>query len=611
MLRKLGIALVADADRPSAGSTMTRAAVAAEVMRQLGVPVPESQRPAELGTVDKTELGRRTLRALGVNPIAGTSSVATVNLNTIGKQVLQGLGINPAAGAASHVTVSVTQIALRALRDIGVNPADAGAPGSGISWTYQQLATAALRRLAVVDADETPSSADQAYAEARAIAVHDMLVSLQYATWIPSAIPDAVSEAFIVLTANLLAPAFGKASSADVAAAAQEMVRKQALEGIYAQGRAENAVASVHDMLAGEGLTDWSVLSIPNEVSESYIALTAMRLAPIFGKQVPADSDTAAMAKIRRVVLSGSRGQSLAEARVTQIHEELVADGFAEWTLNAVPSAAADAYTELATQALAPVYGRKGDEAAREAAWGRLRKIAMSGARGQARAEEAVSAIHDDMNALGLIAWSVMAVPIAHAGDYVEAAAIRLAPAYGGKDAPEAYAATVERMRTKARIRGLQQRATDRVAAVGEELNALGMTDWQPDAIPAAVGEAYASMAAMLMQAENGKPLNPAEYAAWQARIRMVAMGGPAGQKLAEQKVRAVHYDWEARGKARWTLFDIPRYAEEPYVLLAAVLLAPECGVKADPAWTMGAEMALVRATALPSTREPVRAVYF
>jgi hypothetical protein len=88
-------------------------------------------------------------------------------------------------------------------------------------------------------------------------------------------------------------------------------------------------------------------------------------------------------------------------------------------------------------------------------------------------------------------------------------------------------------------------------------------------------------------------------------------MGGPAGQALAEQKIRAVQYSLEARGRARWTLFDIPSWAEEPLVLMAATLLAPECGVKADPNWYAAAEMDLMRIVSLPSERQPVRATYF
>ena len=88
-------------------------------------------------------------------------------------------------------------------------------------------------------------------------------------------------------------------------------------------------------------------------------------------------------------------------------------------------------------------------------------------------------------------------------------------------------------------------------------------------------------------------------------------MGGPAGQALAEQKVRAVHYDLDVRGKVRWSLFDIPDFAEEPYVYMAAYLLSPECGMKADPNWWIEPEKQVDRAVAVPASREPVRATYF
>jgi hypothetical protein len=81
-------------------------------------------------------------------------------------------------------------------------------------------------------------------------------------------------------------------------------------------------------------------------------------------------------------------------------------------------------------------------------------------------------------------------------------------------------------------------------------------------------------------------------------------------QMLAEQKVRAVHYSLEARGRVRWTLSSIPDFAEEPYTLLAAMLMAPEVGAKADPSWAL-AEQDLIRIVSLGSEREPIRATYF
>lgn len=88
-------------------------------------------------------------------------------------------------------------------------------------------------------------------------------------------------------------------------------------------------------------------------------------------------------------------------------------------------------------------------------------------------------------------------------------------------------------------------------------------------------------------------------------------MGGAAGQALAEQKIRAVHATMDARGKTRWSLYDLPDYAEEPYVLLAAVLLAPEVDVQANPAWQMQAEADLARIVSMPTAGRPVQACYF
>ena len=324
-------------------------------------------------TATVTQLGARALRKIGIAIVADTDRPA------------------PAA------IVAQAELASRALRAVGINPAPIGTgTATGITYAGPALATAALLKLAVIASDETPSSTDQAEALTRVSDVHDVLAGADYVTWALAAVPADVAEFYIIMTANLLAPQFGKPANMDAFTGAQGMVRAQALSGTYGQTLAVAKVAEVHEVLNAAGLVSWAVSAVPSGLAEAYVRMTAALLAPIFGYQQDA------------------------------------------------PGRAAD-----------------------KAGW-------------------------DD---------------------------------------------------------GLAS-----------------------------------------------------------ARRAAVISGGLA---LAEQKIQAVHYSLEARGRTRWTLYDLPVYVEEDYVLLAAVLLAPECGVKADPNWGPQAEMDLMRILALPSEREPVRAVYF
>lgn len=74
---------------------------------------------------------------------------------------------------------------------------------------------------------------------------------------------------------------------------------------------------------------------------------------------------------------------------------------------------------------------------------------------------------------------------------------------------------------------------------------------------------------------------------------------------LAQQKVQSVHDSLGARGLLRWTIDDIPVYAEEPYIIMAAALLAPEFGVPNGPDFENG-EFEIRRVIATPPTNDPV-----
>jgi hypothetical protein len=310
--------------------------------------------------------------------------------------------------------------------------------------------------------------------------------------------------------------------------------------------------------------------------------------------------------------------QAEALARVNDVHDILAGADYVTWTAATVPAAVAEFYIIMAANLLGPQFGKPASAEAFSAAQAMVRVQVLSGAPGQALAVLKVAEVHEVLNAAALVAWDVGNIPLALAQPYVEMTAVLLAPIYGyqqdaqGRAADKtAWDSAIATVRRAAVIRGALSRATGQVQAVQAEINALGLVSWDSDHIPASLGEAMAALAGLQLGNEFGRETDPKAFALAEDRVRKVSMGGPAGQALAEQKVRAVQYSLEARGRARWGIFDIPSWAEEDLVLMAATLLAPECGVKADPNWYAAAEMDLMRIVSLPSEREPVRATYF
>ena len=516
-LRKLGIAIVADAQRPRAEPISTVLDVAGRVMRELGVPVAESGRHASTDTVGLTDVAIRTMRAVGLDPIGPIGTVA-------------------------FVPPSVP--ARRALLLLGVNPMEVTGPSTSITFSSNVLARNTLLRLSRIAPDETPDALSLASALTEVQSVHDRLVTLDYVSWDLSQVPASAAPHYVTMASVMLAQSFGLPMAMDSYTAAQEMIRLQALSGDSAQTRAEARVISIHETLTASGMAAWSVYAIPLAVVDAYAAMVAHLLSSVHGRPGDPNAMVAGMAAVRRYDLSGPRGQVLAENEVSAVHDALVMQGLASWPVSAIPVAQAGHYVVLAVPGV------------------------MRMAFGAVSSEQA----------------------------QVDAAA---------------HDSAMTAIRKIVVLQGAEARTADRVRAVASELNALGLVVWDADHIPAAASDALASMTAMQMGPEFGRPMDAKTYAELETRIRRISMGGAAGQALAEQKIRAVQASLESRGYARWTIHDVPFYAEEPMVFMAATWLAPECGVPADPKWWTAAELDINRITSLPSAREPARALYF
>jgi hypothetical protein len=526
-LRRLGFTLVAPANQDTLAAPMGASDVAALVLRNLGIPVQEANRPAPSPPVSQATVAAAALRLLG-----------------IGQATSEAVG-----------TVTEADIATRALWMLGVNPIDLGTDTSlQVTYTRVQVAQRVLLKLAVIASDETPAAGDLSDTVDILTSVHERLTVLGFVNWYIDGIPEQAVEAYIILAANLAAPQYGKPASGDAFKMAEEMLRQQAMSGQTAQSRAVLKVQAVHADLAASGLIGWTSSTIPAGAAEHYAEMVVQAMAPMFGQQSAAISATGAT--------QGMNAYNAAEAHI--------------------------------------------------------RRMGLSGPLGLSVAEDKVGAAHEALNALGLVSWPLTAIPVAYVPDYAQMAATLISAfALMPRDAQTrqvdnaAWDAAIERVRKGALIVGAQERALAKVQAVHGELDAMGMVSWPLNAIPGSMADAYATAATTLMGAEAGKMPDPKEIATSYQRIKMLAMNGPAGQALAAEKVTAVHQSLQARGKVRWTVYDIPTYASEPYVFMAATWLAPELDMKPDPAWWTSAEIDLARIVSLPSSHEPVRVDYF
>lgn len=75
----------------------------------------------------------------------------------------------------------------------------------------------------------------------------------------------------------------------------------------------------------------------------------------------------------------------------------------------------------------------------------------------------------------------------------------------------------------------------------------------------------------------------------------------PGDLQLAKDKVRAAHAMLRVKGLLRWTLSDIPDFAEEPYAMLAAMLAASDFQVAIRQEWALGLSL-IEEGINMPST---------
>ena len=309
------------------------------------------------------DLGARVLRRLGVSVVA--------------------VADRPAAGA----TASAADIALRALRLVGINPIAAKdqPTANAAPVTQATIATRALQAIGAIAPDETPTALDLQAATDKVLAVHEALNALGLVPWTLAAIPARAAEHYVIMTAQLLGPAFGKPGDMALFAAAQEVLRLQALSGPRAQSIAEEKVAEVHDALNAQGIVSWPLTAIPQAVVAEYAALAANLLAPVYGK--PGADVSGAEARIRKASLL-ARAPEIAAQAVLDVHTMLDARGKIRWGLADLPDYAEGPYVMLAANVAAPFFGLPQDQIADARAMRELAQVTSIGsAGGPVRAE--------------------------------------------------------------------------------------------------------------------------------------------------------------------------------------------------------------------------------
>lgn len=508
VLRRLGLAPVSDLEAPPLSVTVSAADIAARALQGLGVTIPASERPE--------------------NYITAAPLIAARAVQNLGIVIPE--GDRPAITA----TVTVTELAARALQglDIPVPPSAWQVQGNIVS--VPNIATDALMRLGVIASDEAPSGTDQAQAEVASFAVHENLVQRGLTSWGSSTIPRAVAQDYALLTALQLATTFGKQG---------DPAQRPVIEGrigwvgllLRAQSLAEARMNAIHAGLVAAGLMAYPATAIPASVAEPYVALLMIDLAPVFGKQSDPNRIPQYEMQIRRDALT-RRAQDDAEGIVAAVHDRLVTLGIADWTTGTIPVALIEDYAEFVANNYRPLFGGQTDRSGEQVIEQRIRRMALV-LRGQALAETRVAVVHDALVSQGSASWTVDAIPQAVADEYAGLVAQSLLPTFGGQ--------------------------TDIKAVV--------------------IHEERVKRAALLAR----------------------------GPMLAEEAIEAVHHDLAARGKARWTLQDIPPAAERPYVMLAAYHLAPTFGLPQNQGDVIMATVDLNRIIALPTSGERTRVEFF
>jgi len=126
------------------------------------------------------------------------------------------------------------------------------------------------------------------------------------------------------------------------------------------QALALDKLTSVHAALDAEGVVWWDATAIPRAFVEEYTKLGAAQAASSFGKASSPEAVAMLEARVRKGAMVLSADDNAQQA-VQAVHDDLAMRGIARWSVFDIPEAVGTAYTALAADSLAPLFGLKTD----------------------------------------------------------------------------------------------------------------------------------------------------------------------------------------------------------------------------------------------------------
>lgn len=122
--------------------------------------------------------------------------------------------------------------------------------------------------------------------------------------------------------------------------------------------------------------------------------------------------------------------QQIALEKVGAVQDSLSAQGIAFWPPNEVPFAISEEITKMTAIQVSTTFGKQGSLDAYKALEARVRNYSMI-QKAPAVAVDAVMGVHQELDAMGLVRWTVFDIPDSAGSAYVMRAAASLAPYFG------------------------------------------------------------------------------------------------------------------------------------------------------------------------------------
>ncbi len=162
--------------------------------------------------------------------------------------------------------------------------------------------------------------------------------------------------------------------------------------------------------------------------------------SPTLTEMVPvAEIATAALVELGVIASDetpSDTDQALMVDKVASVHASLDAQGLVWWSGDAMPRAFTEEYTKLTAAMAASSFGKSADPQIVAMLEARVRKGAMV-LSSDAKAQEAVQAVHDDLVMRGIARWTSMDIPEPVGNAYEILAADRLAPLFSTQTDPK------------------------------------------------------------------------------------------------------------------------------------------------------------------------------